>query len=190
MAKWLFDDTFEDAGVIRNATGVNHPSFLPGYVNQSVLLNATFNQSVVASHIPLTNTSFSITTWFNVSAFVNPVHHGLFGICSIIAANKCLYLTIRQTLSNYYLYMDFYGNSCQGTINILVRTWYHVGFVFDKTTMTQSIYLNGELDQSCSVSSPLMLTPSTLTSIGNIPLLIPINGSNFFNVSSQDPIFP
>ena len=80
--------------------------------------------------------------------------------------------------------MSFFGQACQGTIDILVNQWYHVGFVFNMNTMTQSIYLNGEINQLCAVVSPLTLVASTPTSIGYVPLLVPLTGTNFFHVSS------
>lgn len=185
MATWLFDGSFDDQTTIFNATGVNNPSFVDSYVDLGVSLDPNFNQSVFASHLPLSNTSFTITAWINVTSYLSQTFHSILGICSATVSRQCLNIAIRRDSSQYFLYMDFFGSSCQGTINLLVNTWYHVGFVFDLITMTQSIYLDGLLDQSCIVSSsPLTLTPTTVTTMGCIPLLIPLNGSNFYHVRS------
>ena len=167
---------------MRNGTALNNPSYPLGYIDNALSLNGTVNQSVIAPYLPLSNTSFTISAWLNLTAYINPSDHSILGICSATIANQCLSITIRQSSSNYYLYMDFFGSSCQGTINIEVNKWYHVGFVFDLNSMSQLIYLNGILDQSCSVSSPLLLTATTLTTIGSIPLLMSTTGSNIYYV--------
>ena len=58
----------------------------------------------------------------------------------------------------------------------------HVAFVFDISTLTQSIYLNGRLDGSCTTSAPFMATQGDVT-IGTVPLLIPVTNVNFYQVS-------
>lgn len=183
MAKWLFDGSLDDQTTVHNATGVNNPIFPISYVNLGISLDVTLNQSLFAAHLPLSNSSFTITAWINVTSYPNPIFHSLLGICTTTAPGKCLNVAIREDAGSYFLYMDFFGSSCQGNTNILSNAWYHVGFVFDLVTMTQSIYLDGVLDQTCSaVSSPLVLAPTTLTTIGSIPLLIPLNGTNLYHV--------
>lgn len=183
LAKWLFDGSLDDQTTVHNATGVNNPIFPISYVNLGISLDVTLNQSLFAAHLPLSNSSFTITAWINVTSYPNPIFHSLLGICTTTAPGKCLNVAIREDAGSYFLYMDFFGSSCQGNTNILSNAWYHVGFVFDLVTMTQSIYLDGVLDQTCSaVSSPLVLAPTTLTTIGSIPLLIPLNGTNLYHV--------
>ncbi|CAF0780857.1 unnamed protein product [Adineta steineri] len=59
---------------------------------------------------------------------------------------------------------------CFGSTPLILNTWMHVAFVFDATTFTQKIYLNGILDNTCSPSLNLTITPTNVT-IGYIPLL-------------------
>ena len=81
----------------------------------------------------------------------------------------CLHLTIRQSNSNYYLYLGFYAADCEGVTSTLNK-WIHAAFVFDLTTLTQKIYLNGVLENSCSQASAVTSAPVNIT-IGYIPAL-------------------
>lgn len=182
LAKWPFDGNFADIINSNNATSYQSPSFVAnGYVNQALYLNATLFQSISASYISLANTSFTIEVWLKPTLFPNPTDHGILGLCPSALSYQCLHLLIRNSGSNHYLYFGFFGDDCQGNTSVSVNEWIHAAFVFDITTLTQSIYLNGILDNSCVVSSPILATIGRIT-IGTIPSLIPINYTNFYNV--------
>lgn len=183
LARWSFDGTLNDINNIYNATSYNNPSFVTnGYVNQALFFDASLIQSLSAPYIPLAYTSFTVEVWLNPTLFPNLIDHSILGLCPSATPNQCLYLLIRKINSNYYLYFGFFADDCHGNTSLTLNQWIHAAFVFDITTLTQSIYLNGILDNSCTASSPIMASTGSVT-IGAIPAIIPINNMNFFQVS-------
>jgi hypothetical protein len=63
-----------------------------------------------------------------------------------------------------------------------MNTWIHAAFVFDSTTFTQKIYLNGVLENNCSQSSAITATTTNIT-IGYIPALNANNSMTYFQVN-------
>jgi hypothetical protein len=147
-----------------------------------LFLDASDFQSLSASYISLANTSFTIEVWLQPTLFPNLIDHGILGLCPSAASYQCLHLLIRKSGSNNYLYFGFFGDDCQGNTALSLNVWIHAAFVFDITTLTQSIYLNGILDNSCVASAPIMATTGLIT-IGTIPGIIPINNVNFYQVN-------
>jgi hypothetical protein len=182
LAKWLFDGTFNDVMNTYNATPIQTPTFVPnGYVNQALSFNAAALQSLSTPYIPLAYISFTVEAWLKPTAFPNLIDHSILGLCPSASAHLCLYLVIRKIVSNYYLYFGLFADDCQGNTSLTSNQWIHVAFVFDITTLTQSIYLNGLLDNRCTVSAPFMANMGSVT-IGTVPSLIPTNNVNFFQV--------
>lgn len=181
LARWSFDGNLNDTMKMYDATANQSPIFVDGYVNQAVSLNATTMQSFSTSYIPLSSTSFTIEAWLRPTSFPNSLDHGILGLCPTIATNLCLHLTIRKITSNNYLYISFYNNNCQGNTPLTADQWIHVAFVFDLSSLTLSIYLDGLLDAQCIVSGPLLASMGTVT-IGAVPALISMNNLNFFQV--------
>ncbi|CAF1344643.1 unnamed protein product [Didymodactylos carnosus] len=131
---------------------------LTGY-GSSLVLNGTLNQSVtVTNYINLTNVSFTFEAWIYLTVVSN-ADYSIFGQCELRVLNKCLH----SKISNYKLYFGFFSNDLQGSGNLSVDTWYHVGFVYEYSTMTQSIYLNGVLDGSRSCGTYYKGTSGNLT---------------------------
>ena len=154
-----------------NATPTNAASFITnGYVNQALQFTAGLNTMLNVPYIPLSSTSFTVDVWLYITGLGSTYDHGIFGYCSEIAVYKCLHLTIRLNNGNYYLYFGFFWADCQGTTSLTLNTWIHAAFVFDLTTFTQRIYLNGELENICTQSSALTLPPTSVT-IGFIPTM-------------------
>jgi hypothetical protein len=183
LARWPFDGDFTDIISSDNATSYQNPSFTPdGYVNQALVLTASLTQSLSAPYIPLANTSFTVEVWLQPTLFPNLVDHSILGLCPAAAPNQCLQLVIRTISSNHYLYFGFFADDCQGNTPLSLNQWIHAAFVFDLTTLTQSIYLNGILDNSCMVSAPFMATTGLIT-IGTIPTTIPLFSVNFYQVN-------
>jgi hypothetical protein len=167
---------------IYNATPIQTPTFVSnGYVNQALFFTATAIQSLSAPYIPLAYTSFTIEAWLKPTSFPNLVDHSILGLCPSPSAHLCLYLVIRTIASNHYLYFGFFGDDCQGNTSLTANQWIHAAFVFDLSTLTQSIYLNGLLDNKCIASAPFMASTGSVT-IGTVPGIIPINYVNFFQV--------
>ena len=145
-----------------------------------MFLDASDFQSLSASYISLANTSFTIEVWLQPTLFPNFIDHGILGLCPSAAAHLCL-ITYSKVGSNHYLYFGFFGDDCQGNTSLTANQWIHAAFVFDLSTLTQSIYLNGLLDNKCIASAPFMASTGSVT-IGTVPGIIPINYVNFFQV--------
>ena len=63
-------------------------------------------------------------------------------------------------------------------VDTISDIWIHVAFVFDTSSLIQSIYLNGVLDATRTAQGIFKGSPNIVT-IGNIPL---ISGPNYFQV--------
>jgi hypothetical protein len=182
LAKWAFDGTFSDQMNTYNAIPVNNPSFISsGYVNQALILNASSNQYLYTSYIPLINASFTIELWFYPTGYPNPTDHSLLGLCTLPSNDRCLHLTVRNFSGAYFLYMSFFGDQFPGYTAVPLNQWTHAAFVFDLTSRYASIYQNGLLLVSAQFSLPLQGTTNNVT-IGYIPGIVAAYGTNFFQV--------
>lgn len=178
----MFDGTFNDQTGNYNATPSNNVTFTNhGYVQQAAVFIGNASQMLTAPYMPLSYTSFIIETWIYITGLSNIQDHSIFGLCPVAASHQCLHLTIRRARPNYYLYLGFYNDDCQGSTPLPLTTWIHAAFVFDMINMKQFIYLNGILDTTCSPTSALTATTGNVN-IGYIPAL-PINSANnYFQV--------
>ena len=182
IARWAFEGTFFDDTNNYNAILINNPLFVVnGYVNEAIAFSSSSNQYLSTSYIPLASNSFTIEAWLYPTGFPNSVDHSVFGLCTSASTNQCLYLTIRNMGSTYRLYLGFYGDDCSGTTSVALNQWIHVAFVFDSVTLPQSIYLNGNLDSTCIATAPFTGSTGAAT-IGYIPGLVSLSGSNYFEV--------
>ncbi|CAF3660028.1 unnamed protein product [Rotaria sp. Silwood1] len=155
------------------------PTFVTGYVNQAVSFGANVNQSLSSSPISLTTTSFTIDAWIYPTRFSNTKDHSIVGICPKDSIHECLYLTVRRNSFYCNLYFGFFADDCQGNEIIQINEWIHVAFVFETNSLTQSIYLNGKLDANRTATGSFQATSDNVT-IGNVPLINPYSGSNYF----------
>lgn len=182
LASWSFDNTFIDQTYTYNATPLNSPSFVSnGYLNQAVYFNANLNQSLTAKHVPLANTSFTISVWLYPMGYPNSLDHSILGLCPAFSPNYCLHLTLRRSGSGCRIYFGFYFNDCSGVTYISLNNWVYVTFVFDLSSMNQWIYLNGVLECNTVVSSPLLALTGNLT-IGLIPGIDGSSATDYFQV--------
>ncbi len=176
LAEWLFNGSYNDQTNTYNATPANNMTFVPnGYVNQALEFNSNKNQTLIVPYIPLSLTSFTIDMWLYITGFQNPYIIGLFEYCSQLAPYQCLHLGIHQNAAHLYLYFGFYSTDCEGITSLPLNTWMHAAFVFDLTTLTQYIYLNGVLENSCTQSSALNGTPTRIT-VGFLPIISAAHG--------------
>lgn len=181
LSEWLFDEDFSDQTAIYNATSSNNVSFTTnGYIQQAAVFTINANQLLTVPHMPLSYTSFTIEAWIFVTS-LTLFDHSIFGLCPVAASHQCLHLTIRQSSSNFYLYLGFYSDDCQGITPVTLNTWIHVAFVFDMTNMKQMVYYNGILDATCSSSSAITATSGNVT-IGYIAALPITSANNYFRV--------
>jgi hypothetical protein len=86
--------------------------------------------------------------WFYSTA-LSSADYGLFGQYYAQTTDQSLHYLIR----NYHIHLGFYNDDLSGSTTIQLNTWYHVAFVYDYASSTQSIYLNGNLDSSRNSSS-------------------------------------
>ncbi|CAF0839563.1 unnamed protein product [Adineta steineri] len=176
LAQWLFDGNLFDQMNNYNMTSTKTVSYTSsGYNQQAVIFASNNNFTLVTPYMPLSSASFTIDTWLFITALSNKTTYSIFSLCYQTAADQCLILGIRQS----YLYMSFFSDQCLGVTQLKLNTWIHVAFVFDLSTLTKIIYLNGVLENSCSSSSTLSIPTSTNITIGRIPLL-----SSIYNVTS------
>ena len=174
LAQWLFDGNYRDQMNTYNATPTNTMSFATtGYLNQALQFASNGNVMLNIPYIPLSSTSFTIDVWLYVTGLVNINDNAIFGYCYQTVMYKCLHLTFRLSGSNYHLYFGFFHADCEGVTSIILNTWMHVAFVFDMTTLTQRIYLNGVLENSCTQSSAVTASPTGIT-IGFLPSFVSV----------------
>lgn len=64
--------------------------------------------------------------------------------------DRCLYVGIR----NYTIYMGFMLDDVGGATPLTNNTWYHVAYVYDYSSQTQSVYLQGILDGRKTSAGP------------------------------------
>jgi len=71
-------------------------------------------------------------------------------------------------------------------VQVFLNTTVHAAFVFDLTTLTQYIYLNGTLEKNCTQSLALNVTPTNIT-IGFLPIFSATYGDvAYFKVMTFD----
>ena len=171
---WSFDGNANDMygtynGVLLNgATYSNTTYFGTGSCLQ---LNASINQSMTVSspYLNLSYTGFTVEAWI----YGNTVNgdNVIFSQCQCNSCqDQCLYLLIR----NAKMYMSFTLDDVAGFTSLSANTWYHVAYVYDYSTQTQLLYLQGVLENSASSSGPYQGQNASMT-IGSSYL----SGSSF-----------
>ena len=160
LAEWSFDNSFIDLANNHNGIpALSSPTFVTGYFKQAVAFNASLRQSLYTSYILLGNTSFTIDGWLYVTGLPNPVDHCIVALCFNTAPNQCLHINIH----NGKFYFGFYFNDLPGNTMIQLDQWMHVAFIFDLTTLSQYIYVNGILEVQGTVTSCLLFTSGNFT---------------------------
>ncbi|CAF2903992.1 unnamed protein product [Rotaria sp. Silwood2] len=153
-AYWSFDNVASDLYGTYNGTLVNGATFSNttyfdyGY---NLALNDSFNQSVTITYpfFNLSYTSFTFEAW--IYGYTLTGDQPLFSQCQCNSCqDQCLYLIIR----NHKMYMSFLLDDVIGSTSLSINTWYHVAFVYDYSSGTQSIYLQGILDGTKTSAGP------------------------------------
>lgn len=128
--------------------GISIPGFSTScYVgSQSLSLNsATQQQYLQIPSVALTQTSFTIETWYYVFGISLLGDFGIFGQCD--SSGICLALSIRNgRLALTFDSMNTDNNTLIGTSILQTQTWTHVSVVYDASLSQQQIYLNGRID--------------------------------------------
>ena len=150
---WSFDNNTNDS--ISNYHGIlNGPPIYPspgvnGY-GSFLWFDTANNQFVnVPTYRNLSYRSFTVQMLFystNTSGYA----YGLFGQCDAAANDKSLHYIIRSDS----FHLGFYGDDLHSSSIIQINTWYHVAFVYNYSSSTQSIYRDGVLDRQRTSNSP------------------------------------
>jgi hypothetical protein len=151
---WGFDNNPNDLngtynGVLVNGAGYSNNTYF-GY-GFNLMLNDTTNSSfVVASpFLNLSYTSFTVEAW--IYGYTLNGDNGIFSQCQCSTCqDQCLYFIIR----NYKIYMGFLLDDLIGVTTLTINTWYHVAYVYDYSNMSQSVYIQGVLDNTKTESGP------------------------------------
>lgn len=121
-----------------------------GTNNQALLLNGSNSASalvnVTNAQMGIQGTSFTAMAWINLDQYAGG------GDEAIISNDGCL---LHLSLRSQKPYLGFCHNDIAGVTVINTNQWYHLAFVYDASTSTQSIYVNGVLDVSGAGHAPL-----------------------------------
>jgi hypothetical protein len=160
IASWPFDVTYNDINKVYNGTAsANPPTFVTGYIGQAASFNASAQQAIYTSFIPLNSVSFTIEAWIQPTGYPNIQDHSIVGLCPKVIINNCLHINIRHTK----LYFGFYYDDVQGATVIPLFQWIHAAFVFDAITKVQTIYLNGIQNGQSTASNVLEVSSGNFT---------------------------
>lgn len=141
----------------------------PGYTGYGSAANVSANAHVLVNpSLNLTGKSFTISAWIWLPTAFNPnvAYHyfPLFVHCQSNANYKCLHAVI----SNGCLLLGFYFDDLTGTIQLAIKRWYHVAYVYHRSTSTQLVYVNGKLDNSRTTTAGYQGSV-TQVRIGSVP---------------------
>ncbi len=142
---WSFDNNTLDSLSIFNGVSVNYTTYrMPGIngYGSALSVNQTNGQYVnVPTYRNLSYTSFTVELWFYWTT-LSSADFGFFGQYYAPTTDQSLHLIIR----NYALYMGFWADDLSTSTVLKTNIWYHAAFVYDYSSSTQTIYLNGQID--------------------------------------------
>lgn len=143
------------------------------------------------SDMGLTDSSLTISAWFNVSNFDQPFHgdQAIIGNDSYNNSYECLFAIIRTDTSYGGTAIrkpcfGFYNADMYGVSTIESQTWYHIVVSYDKTTKQQSIFVNGQLDSTVTSVENYIGTSDLV--IGRAFGGVNVLGSTYFTGSIDD----
>ena len=87
--------------------------------------------------------------------------------CEQATTDKCLHTAIVGGT----LYFGFYGDDLSGATQMNFDQWYHVAYIYNRSTSKQFVYLNGKQDGSRTSNNPFVGNASRLV-IGAVPELM------------------
>jgi hypothetical protein len=95
--------------------------------------------------------------------------------CGATIQDQCLQILI----VNGKVYFGFYNDDLAGSTQLSSNQWYHVAYVYNRTSSGRFVYLNGNQDGSQMSLQPYIGNASQLT-MGAIPLFIYVTFLNGF----------
>ena len=174
--QWLFDRNFNTIEgkytgyLVTNDSNINETSeslwISPGYTGYGSAVSFSSDTYYVVDQLfDFTRISFTVTAWIWIpsnfsSAYAD--YFTLFTHCKRVKKDQCLHLVV----GNGNLRLGFFDDDLVGISLLKPKQWYHVAYVYNKSTSTQFIYLNGNLDGS-RISAALK-TNSTFIRLGPI----------------------
>ncbi len=125
---------------IQNFKTDYQPCFLPGIIGErsAIRLFCNLKQYVTIDYrFDFRNISFSISTW--IYLYSNQPEMTIFAQCRVHKKAQCLFLRIK----NQKMLFGFYGSDTSGNTTLKINHWHHVAFVYNYTSRTQTVYLDG-----------------------------------------------
>ncbi|CAF1159170.1 unnamed protein product [Adineta ricciae] len=134
----------------------------------SLTYSATSYVMVSTPYVNLRNRSFTIDLWANPTSGMSTNDYPFVVICQTTSPNyRCLQALLRSGKPMLTLYYS----DCGSSRSVKSSTWVHLAFIYDYTSNTMSLYVNGYLDTNCSSVSPFQGTPNTTLIIGGAKVL-------------------
>ena len=149
LAQWEFEDDLTDSVGIYHGFMDTAAVYVTGYVNKALVANGSQYVDVTTPFLNLTSRSFTVEAWIFVFSLSWWPDHGILAQCESFTTGRCLHFMIRSNR----LYMGFFSDDLTGSTDVPVNVWTHVAFMYDFSTNTKSIYMNGILDGVTTVGS-------------------------------------
>ncbi|CAM4773690.1 unnamed protein product [Rotaria magnacalcarata] len=153
-AYWPFDNNaleLYNTGI--DGTPSGSPTYTTSFLGYGAAMSLTRSSSqyvyITPTIIPFNSRSFTVEAWIYPISFSTSNDYGIMGQCQVTSTNFCFHFIVR----NNNLYFAFYSNDLQGGTTLTMNVWQHVACVYDLTTGTQQVWLNGNLDGSRSASA-------------------------------------
>ncbi|CAF4131580.1 unnamed protein product [Adineta steineri] len=131
-----------------NGIGVNSPIYeTPGITGSGYalkLIRDSHQYITIPTFKSFVNTSFTVEMWIYPTTLIDGNYYGLFTQYDAESPGRSLQMMIR----GLQLTLDFFADGVTGTTSLTTYTWYHVAFVYDYPSKTQTVYLNGYQDAS------------------------------------------
>ncbi|CAF1065997.1 unnamed protein product [Adineta steineri] len=162
---WALENNVADSISNLSGTAVNAPIYTNSGVNggYNLRLISSSNQYItIPTYQSFVSTSFTVEMWIYPTSLNSGTSYGLFSQYESLTQDHNLYLI----LSGENLKMGFWDDDVTSETALLINTCYHVAFVYDNSSQTQIIYLNGVQDTNRSSAGPY-LGASGAIHIGN-----------------------
>ncbi|CAF4408370.1 unnamed protein product [Rotaria sp. Silwood2] len=153
-AYWSFDNNaLELYNSDLNGALSGSPTYVTGFNQYGKAISLTRSSTqyvyITPTVLPFNSRSFTIEAWIYPISFSSSTEYGIFGQCQSTSTNLCLHFAVRSNK----LFCGFYSNDVPGSTTVTTNQWIHVACVYDSTTMTQQVWLDGNLDGSHSASA-------------------------------------
>ncbi|CAF3821000.1 unnamed protein product, partial [Adineta steineri] len=139
-----------------SGTGVNSPTYVtPGITGTGYALKLirSSNQYInIPTYKSFASTSFTVEMWIYPTTLGGGANYGLFGQYEATSTDHDLLLAIIGATFRF----SFYGDDANSGTTLSANTWYHVACVYDYSSRTQIIYINGVQDISHTSAGPYL----------------------------------